>query len=125
MKIRDLTEADFDRIREIYRERKYEFQLPDPKHPLVLIKKGLIDDEKLVMAAFARLQLNAFLIVDGKWKTPIDRLEGVELIEEAMISAATAFGLDEGSIQVSKRFGQRLEALGWKQGLGVTYTREF
>lgn len=126
MIVENITERDFDRIKQIHLQRQYGFVLPEPSDPLIVIKKKLVDDDGVIgMAAFGRLLLNGFLFVDRSWKTPQVRLEGVELIEDAMIQAAMMLGHDEAIVQVDRRFGERLRRLGWKPGCGFTWTKEF
>jgi hypothetical protein len=123
--VEDITDADFRRIRELYGQRRYGFVLPEPKDPLVVIKKKLVDEDGVIgMVAFGRLLLNGYLVVDRSWRTPAMRLEGIELIEDAMIQAAIMLGHDEAIVQVDRRFGERLRRLGWEPGLGVTWTKE-
>jgi hypothetical protein len=132
MKIRTYQKADFDRVRSFGSEAKYGFEFPNPEDRRVVIKECLTDDEGIVrMAAFGRLQANAYLLVDGTWKSPEERLEAIEILEFAMVEKAKVLniidgkGLDQATAQVDPRFGQRLKALGWDKSIGETWHKEF
>jgi len=126
MKIRTYKKSDFDRIRQFISEGKFGFEFPNPEDPCVRIKECLVDDDGNVrLAAFGRLQANAFLLVDGTWKTPEERLEAIEILEFAMIEKAKLIGLDQATAQVEPRFGQRLKMFGWEKSIGETWHKEF
>jgi len=126
MKIRAYEKKDVVRIKQFASEAKYGFELPDPDDVHALIKECLLDDEGVVrLAAFGRLQANAFLLVDGTWVTPEERLEAIEIMEFAMIEKAKLLGLDQATAQVEPRFGQRLKMLGWEKSFGETWHKDF
>ena len=126
MKIRDYQGKDFDRIWRFHSEAKFDFQMPDLNNNLVKIRKCLIDEVGIVrMAAFGRLQANAYLLIDGTWKSPEERLEAIAILEFAMIQEAKILGLDQATAQVEPRFGQRLKNFGWNKSLGETWHKEF
>jgi hypothetical protein len=126
MKIRTYQKADFDRVRSFGSEAKYGFEFPNPEDARVVIKECLLDESGAVrMAAFGRLQANAYLLVDGTWKSPEERLEAIEILEFAMVEKAKLLGLDQATAQVDPRFGQRLKAFGWDKSIGETWHKEF
>jgi hypothetical protein len=126
MKIRSYEKTDFDRIRSFHSEAKYGWEFPNPEDKLILVKECLLDEDGIVrMAAFGRLQVNAYLLVDGKWKTPAQRFEAIEILEFAMITEAKMYGLDQVTGQVDPRFGKRLKLLGWEKSVGETFHKEF
>lgn len=126
MRIREYTKQDLDRATELHRRGKHEFELPDPEDPHVVVKKCLVDERGIVrLVAFGRVQANAYLLVDGAWKSPQERLEAIEILEYAMVEQARIAGLDQVTAQVDPRFGRRLQQLGWERSIGVTYHREF
>lgn len=126
MKIREYDEKDLKRVVELYRQDKKEFALPDPADARVAVKKCLVDSRgRIRLVGFGRLQLNAYLLVDGKWKTPAERLEAIEILEFAMIQQAKTLGFDQATAQVEPPFGRRLRTLGWHESMGQTYSREF
>jgi hypothetical protein len=124
--IREYRGEDYDQVQNIFRQRKYEFALPDLASPLILVRKVITDTNDIPrLAAFAKLQANAYLLVDNTWKTPIERLAAIQGLQDAMIERCQFFGIDEASAQVGHRFGRRLEdKFGWKTALGKTIYRE-
>lgn len=125
MKIRTYTEKDLARIKKFYSEAKHDFEMPDPEHTGFVIRECLEEDGVVRLAAFGRAQLNAFLLVDGKWKSPNERLEAIQILEYAMIEKAKILGFDQTTAQVNPRFGQRLKEFGWAKSLGETWHKEF
>lgn len=126
MRIRGYTKKDFDRIRQFHSEAKFGWEFPNPADPRVKIAECLVDDDGTVrMAAFGRIQANAFLLVDSTWHTPEERLEAIQILEFAMIEKAKALGLDQATAQVEPRFGQRLKEFGWDKSIGETWHKEF
>lgn len=124
--IRAYTESDLDRVVELHRRGKHDFELPDLGDAHVVVKKCLVDEDgKVRLAAFGRVQVNAYLLVDGAWKDPQQRLEAIEILEFAMVEQARIAGFDQVTAQVDPRFGRRLQMLGWQRSIGVTYHREF
>jgi hypothetical protein len=126
MRVREYQEKDLARIEELYDKQKADFELPDPFDVRVIIRRCLVDDrEKIQLVGFGRVQLNAYLLIDGAWRTPQERLEGIEILEASMIAEAKIKGFDEVTAQVSKRFGARLKDLGWAKSQGQTWHRKF
>jgi len=126
MKIREYGPSDFARIQRFVSEAKFGFEFPNPEDARVIIKKCLVDDDGIVrLAAFGRLQLNAYLLVDGAWTTPEERLEAIQILEFAMVEEAKIKGLDQATAQVAPRFGQRLKEFGWNKSIGETWHRNF
>lgn len=118
--IREYTSEDFEHIKRMNPNPAYEF--PDLMHPLMLVRKCVIDEEgKPRLAAFGRLHINALLFVDHAWKTPADRLAALMELQTAMMDDARAKGLDIATTQVEGRFAERLAQLGWIRGFGDIY----
>jgi len=121
MRIREYAAADLEAIKRIHNGK---FELPDPAHPLMLVKKCLVDDEERVrMAAFGRLHISALLFVDPKWSTPETRLEAIKELQKDMDAQAGAFGIDIATTQAEGRFAERLKDLGWDRGYGEMFYR--
>lgn len=122
--IRDYRGSDYDRVVEIFRQREYEFKLPDLDSPLMLTRKVVVDSDDVVrIAAFARLQVNAYLLIDDTWATPQGRLDSIGMIQDAMTERCRFFGVDEASAQVHPRFARRLKKIGWRFAPGITVAR--
>lgn len=125
MKIREYDEKDLKRVVELYRQDKKEFALPDPADARVAVKKCLVDARgRIRLVGFGRVQLNAYLLIDGKWKSPAERLEAIEILEFAMIQQAKTLGFDQATAQVEPPFGRRLRTLGWHESMGTTYCKD-
>lgn len=119
--IREYTAADLAAVKRLH---KGGFEFPDLTHPLVLVKKVLVDDaDKVRMAAFGRLHINAMLFVDGRYKTPDERLAAIEELQKDMIAQAATFGLDIATTQAEGRFAERLRDMGWTRGFGEMFFR--
>ncbi|MBA0085987.1 MAG: hypothetical protein HRJ53_13395 [Acidobacteria bacterium Pan2503] len=98
------------------------YKMPQIEHPLMLIKKVIVDDEDYPrMAGFGRLHINALMFVDHTWRTPPERLELVRRLQEATFDEGRERGLDIVTTQVERRWGKRLEELGWIKGWGEIY----
>lgn len=120
-RIREYTEADFAAVKRLHAGG---FEFPDLKHPLVLVKKVLVDDnERLRMAAFGRLHINAMLFVDRTYLTPDERLAAIAELQKDMIAQAATFGLDIATTQAEGRFAERLRDMGWTRGFGEMFFR--
>jgi hypothetical protein len=121
MIVREYKESDWPRIVELHAQGiTPENQLPDPASPLVIVKECVMDGNRIVNAGLARLELNVTLMVDHQWGSPHARLEAIRLLQESMNRKASAYGLDWAYAEAGRRFGKRLESLGWvpaKDGL--------
>lgn len=125
MRIREYSPADLDQLKKFHSEGKFDFILPDPEEPQIVIRKCFEEGGKVRMAAFGRAQLNAYLLVDGEWKTPAERLEAIQILEFAMIDRAKALGFDQATAQVTPKFAKRLKDFGWEQSSGETWHKDF
>lgn len=124
MRIREYTAADLARVKQLAHGAA--FELPDLRHPLVIVKSVLEDDDGAVrMAAFGRLHVSALLYVDPEYKTPEFRLAAIRELQKEMDGKASALGLDIATTQAEGRFAERLEKdLGWIRGFGQMFYRE-
>ena len=121
MRIREYTPADLETIEKLHNGG---FELPDFSHPLVIARKVLVDDDERVrMAAFGRLHVNAMLFVDKTYKSPAERLEAVNELQKELLARGRALGLDITTTQAEGRFAERLEDMGWVKGFGQMFYR--
>jgi hypothetical protein len=123
MRIREYKPEDLAAIKKLH--EGHDFDLPNLMHPLVIVKKCLVDDDERVrMAAFGRLHISAILAVDPTYATPELRLEAVKELQKDMDATAAKFGLDIATTQADGRFAERLkEDLGWTRGYGQMFYR--
>lgn len=112
MACRPLELKDLPRVQELH--TGHTFELPDPTHPLTMLKEVVEANGKVVAISIARLELNVTLLLDHEWATPQDRLEAVRQLQNAMKAKASQWGIDWAHAEVSERWGKRLEELGWQ-----------
>lgn len=123
MRIREYAPADLEVVKRLHNGQS--FELPNLAHPLVIVKKCLVDDDEQVrMAAFGRLHINAMLVVDPTWKGPAERLEAIAELQKNMVAETARYGIDIATTQMDARFAERMEALGWKPGFGRMFFLE-
>lgn len=126
--IRPYNAGDMPRIREMYQQHSFAYELPDfnkPSFPIRLV----LDDEngKTVMAAFAHLTAELYLLADGNAGTPEQRWKRFQELHQAGLEMAYyPGGLDDLHCwippQIEKSFGRRLKRLGWAKALWPSYS---
>lgn len=117
--IRQYKPEDLEAIKRMH---SGEYPIPDFEHPLVILKKCLVDENDIPrMAAIGRLHLDATLFVDHSWRTPEERLEALKRLHNAMFEEAGTKGVDIVIAQAEGRFADRLKDLGWTRGPGELY----
>ena len=122
--IREFQPGDLEQIQRIHAAKGYEFALPDLTNPLMVVRKVLADNEdRVTMAAFGRLHINAMLFVDGALGTPEERLTNVVALQNEAMAAAGTLGLDIATTQMEGRFAERMAAMGWVKGWGEMFYR--
>lgn len=121
MNVRDYRDTDWPRLVELHANGiTPDNQLPDPASALVIVKECVWDGNRIIAAGLARLELNVTLMMDHGWSSPHARLEAIRQLQESMNKKASAYGLDWAYAEAGRRFGRRLEGLGWvpaKDGL--------
>lgn len=130
MLIREHKESDLDALRRMHASQGFDYPFPDLADPIFVSKLVLEDDSgRPVMAALARLTCEMYLLVDrsnprgdapgrsGKAGKPRERYEWLLALHAAGERDLFARGLDDAHAwlppQIARRFGRRLEALGW------------
>jgi hypothetical protein len=122
MRIREYTPADLEAVKRLH--EGHDFQLPDLNHPLVIVKRVIVDDEERVrMAGFGRLHASVILAVDRTWSTPAGRLAAVTELQKDMMAQGSEVGLDIVTTQAEGRFAERLAEMGWTKGFGEMFYR--
>lgn len=120
--IRNLQEKDFAEILKLHQDSGAQFELPNLKSPLVLVKK-VVDDGGVKMAAIGELHITAIMWVDKNWKTPRERLDAMQELQHEMMLEASGYGLNVVTTQADGRFAERLEEMGWTEGIGRMFYR--
>jgi hypothetical protein len=119
--LREFTPADLARLHELHKGQDYE--LPDPAHPLCIVKECVTADDKIVAVGLGRIELNVTLLLDHFWSTADVRFAAVKQLQEAMHRKASGFGLDQAFAEVPARWGERLKGLGWEAARNPLYYR--
>ncbi len=130
MLVREYTEADLDALRAMHASQGFDYPFPDLADPIFVSKLVLEDGAgRPVMASLARLTCEMYLLMDrsapggrspeksGRAGNPRRRYEWLLALHEAGERDLLARGLDDAHAwlppSIARRFGRRLEALGW------------
>lgn len=126
MRVREYNEADFDALVAMHRAQGFDYALPDLADPIFVSKLVLEDGDaggagngasKIVMASLARLTCEMYLLVDPNAGTPRERYARLLELQRSGAADLRARGLDDAHAwlppPIAKRFGRRLEGLGW------------
>jgi hypothetical protein len=116
--IREYKESDLDALRRIHARQGFDYAFPDLRDPIFVSKLVAEDDAgRPVMASLARLTCEMYLLADPDAGTPRDRYQRLLALHQAGERDLLARGLDDAHTwlppPISKRFGRRLESLGW------------
>lgn len=123
--VREYTERDLERLKELHRSQGIEYAFPDLSNPLHFSKKVLEHDGKAVAALIARLTCEMFFLTE-KYGTPRQRWEGFKELHAASEIDVYEKGLDDATAFLPpglERFGRRLESIGWRKNLWPCYTK--
>jgi hypothetical protein len=118
MLIRPYTESDLDALRRMHAAQGFDYPFPNLDDPIFVSKLVVEDDAgHAVMASLARLTCEMYLLADPGAGKPRDRFSRMLALHAAGESDLLARGLDDAHAwlppPIAKRFGRRLEALGW------------
>ncbi|HXJ17942.1 MAG TPA: hypothetical protein VNM68_12190 [Candidatus Polarisedimenticolia bacterium] len=124
MFVREYTEADLDALRRMHARQGFDYPFPDLADPIFVSKLVVQDDAgRAVMASLARLTCEMYLLVDREIDggagagNPRERYAHLLALHAAGERDLLARGLDDAHAwlppPVAKRFGRRLESLGW------------
>jgi hypothetical protein len=116
--VRRYTEADLEALRRIHAQQGFDYAFPDLSDPIFVSKLVVEDDAgRPVVASVARLTCEVYLLADPGAGSPRDRYERLLALHDAGRRDLLARGLDDAHAwlppPIAKRFGRRLEALGW------------
>lgn len=118
MLIRQFTDDDLQALKRMHSRQGFEYAFPDVSDPIFVSKLVLEDDDsRIAMASLARLTCEMYLMIDPSLGTPQDRFLGITALHQAGERDLISRGLDDAHAwlppEISRRFGKRLEALGW------------
>ena len=128
LQLRVCANADKDALKALFDSHGFAYELPDPRGSDILASLVLEEGNAVRAAAILRLEVNAFLLLDGNWATPRERWEALQVIHEAMRQRAEDAGIQEANCwlpeEIEKQFAPRIEELGWKRNLWNSYSRK-
>ncbi|MBZ5696260.1 MAG: hypothetical protein LAN36_12975 [Acidobacteriia bacterium] len=116
--VREYTPADLDALRRMHARQGFDYAFPDLSDPIFVSKLVVEDDDgRAVMASLARLTCEMYLLADPGAGKPRERYARLLALHRAGEQDLLARGLDDAHAwlppPIAKRFGRRLEALGW------------
>jgi hypothetical protein len=131
MLVRQYKESDLDALRRMHAQQGFDYAFPDLADP-IFVSKLVVEDESgsAVMASLARLTCEMYLLADPEAAQPRDRFARLLALHDAGERDLLARGLDDAHAwlppQIAKRFGRRLQALGWiRDDTWTPYCRRF
>lgn len=118
MLIREYKESDLDALRRMHARQKFDYEFPDLGDPIFVSKLVLEDDAgRPAMASLARLTCEMYLLLDPQAGSPRERYDRLVALHATGERDLLARGLDDAHAwippSIAKRFGRRLEPLGW------------
>lgn len=135
MLVREYTPADLDALRRMHARQGFDYGFPDLADPIFVSKLVVEDDDgRAVMASLARLTCEMYLLVDredgetGRAGNPRERYARLLALHRAGERDLLSRGLDDAHAwlppPIARRFGHRLESLGWvRDNLWTPYCR--
>jgi hypothetical protein len=118
VRIREYTKADLDALRRMHAQQGFDYAFPDLANPL-FVSKLVVEDGagRAVMASLARLTCEMYLLVPPGEGNPRERYARMLALHRAGECDLLARGLHDAHAwlppPIAKKFGRRLEALGW------------
>jgi hypothetical protein len=118
MRVREYTPADLEALRRMHASQGFAYAFPDLADP-IFVSKLVVEDEhgRAVMSSLARLTCEMYLLAEPGEGKPHERYARLLALHAAGERDLLARGLDDAHAwlppPVARRFGRRLEALGW------------
>jgi hypothetical protein len=116
--IREYTESDLDALRAMHARQGFDYAFPNLADPIFVSKLVVEEDSgRAVMASLARLTCEMYLLMDPGAGKPRERFAHLLALHHAGERDLISRGLDDAHAwlppPIAKKFGRRLEALGW------------
>ena len=131
MLVRQYKECDLDALRRMHAQQGFDYPFPDVADP-IFVSKLVVEDEsgRAVMASLARLTCEMYLLADPEAAKPRDRFARLLALHDAGERDLLSRGLDDAHAwlppRIAKKFGRRLQALGWiRDDAWTPYCRRF
>jgi len=117
VRVRAYSETDLNELRRIHARQGFEYAFPDLADPIFISKLVVEEDGRVVMSSLARLTCEIYLLADPKAGEPRQRYARMLELHRAAEQDLLSRGLDDAHAwlppPIAKRFGRRLETLGW------------
>ena len=125
--IRAYRLSDRERIEELHKQSGFDYELPDFARSPFPIRIVNEQDGRIVMAAFAHVTAEIYMLADATAGTPRDRWRWFQQMHGAGLQLAyTPGGFDDLHAflppTIEKHFGRRLKRLGWQKATWPCYT---
>lgn len=128
MTLRAYRPEDLETLKQLHGRLAHGYPVPDFDDPAFVV--GVISErqQELQAAAFLRITAEAYLLMDPDAGTPEERWQSLLQIHESVKGEANKIGLPDVNcwippdLENGKRFGRRLEKLGWRQDKWANYT---
>lgn len=125
MNVREYTDADFARVKEMYGRSGFDYQLPSLSGTDFFSRRVIGSGDGIGMAAFLRHTAEVYLITDPEWRTPAWRHTALRELHIASFADAREHGVKEivGFVPppIEKKFGSRLRRMGWNSYQGADW----
>lgn len=125
MLVREYTDGDFDRIKQLHAESGFEYRLPPLSSKEFFSRRVIEDNNSVGMATFLRKSAEVYLICDPSWRTPAWRNEAIRQLQLALVADARQHEVKQLVAflppQVTRSFGRRLQQHGWTTYQGVEW----
>ena len=117
-RVRACTKADVEGLKRIHAESGFPYAFPNLSDPLFVSKLVIEDaDGRVKMAAMARLTCEMYLVVNRDERDARQRWRDLLALHVAGAADIAGKGLEDAHAwlppAIAKRFGRRLETLGW------------
>lgn len=118
MFVREYSTGDLDTLKRIHAKQGFDYVFPEINDP-IFVSKMVLEDKRgrLAMASLARLTCEMYLLMDSGVGSPKDRYDELLELHRSVEIDLRAKGLDDAHAwlppRVAKRFGKRLQTLGW------------
>ena len=118
MLIREYRADDLGTFKRMHAEQGFDYPFPEIEDPIFVSKLVLENGRgRVTMASLARLTCEMYLLMDAGFGEPKDRYAGLLELHRKAEADLIAKGLDDAHAwlppRVARRFGQRLQTLGW------------
>lgn len=127
--IREYEEKDFAVLADMHRRQGLPYPMPNLNDGIFFSKLVKIVNGTPVMALAARLTAETYMLHDAGQGRPLDRWGWFKELELNGCIDVAEKGLQDLHCwvepQVAKKFGRRLQSLGWKKPEWVSFAKEF